>query len=280
MDQLITWHLEHIAQKVSPEVEAAWLHHRFAQIHPFQDGNGRVARSLATLVFLKAGWFPLVVLSDQQDENESRKGYITALEKADDGDLKPLVDLFAEAQKQAFLSSLSLSEEAIAEAASYRAVIDATIDRIQQKQTLNTEEAVLNVQVSADQLFNFALSHLDEIKREIETALRRVGQGTVQVDSAAARDARAAQYRYQIVETAKQLNYFANLSGYKSWLRLSIRLNDLQTEILLSFHPLGREPKGVMMCAACAYRRSSSGDHEPAAIQNLEPLSSSAFDFT
>ena len=38
---------------VAPEVEAAWLHHRFTQIHPFQDGNGRIARALATLIFVK-----------------------------------------------------------------------------------------------------------------------------------------------------------------------------------------------------------------------------------
>ena len=43
-----------------PEVEAAWLHHRFGQIHPFQDGNGRVARALATMIFLRAGFVPLV----------------------------------------------------------------------------------------------------------------------------------------------------------------------------------------------------------------------------
>ena len=42
-------------------MEAAWLHHRFVQIHPFQDGNGRIARALSTLIFVKAGWFPLVV---------------------------------------------------------------------------------------------------------------------------------------------------------------------------------------------------------------------------
>ena len=32
------------SRDVCPEVEAAWLHHRFTQIHPFEDGNGRVAR--------------------------------------------------------------------------------------------------------------------------------------------------------------------------------------------------------------------------------------------
>ena len=55
MEHLIAMHLAH-ADVVS-EVEAAWIHHRFTQIHPFQDGNGRVARCLATLVFLKPNVF-------------------------------------------------------------------------------------------------------------------------------------------------------------------------------------------------------------------------------
>lgn len=45
MDKLIELHHGH--ENLAPEVEAAWLHHRFVQIHPFQDGNGRVARALA-----------------------------------------------------------------------------------------------------------------------------------------------------------------------------------------------------------------------------------------
>ena len=44
MDQLMEMHHAHVGG--APEVEAAWLHHRFAQIHPFQDGNGRIARAL------------------------------------------------------------------------------------------------------------------------------------------------------------------------------------------------------------------------------------------
>lgn len=50
MERLLAYHASH--DNVSPEIESAWLHHRFAQIHPFQDGNGRVARALATMVFL------------------------------------------------------------------------------------------------------------------------------------------------------------------------------------------------------------------------------------
>jgi hypothetical protein len=66
MDRMIALHLEHEANGVCPEVEAAWLHHRFTQIHPFQDGNGRVARAIATLVFLRAHWLPLVITDEHR----------------------------------------------------------------------------------------------------------------------------------------------------------------------------------------------------------------------
>src|SRR2546425_4134046 len=102
MEALIHFYQEHSKATIAPEVEAAWLHHRFTQIHPFQDGNGRIARALASLVFLRSGWFPLVINRDIRDE------YISALETADMGDLAPLVNLFSRIQKKAFLKALSL----------------------------------------------------------------------------------------------------------------------------------------------------------------------------
>lgn len=93
IDRLLEWHREHEAMGVCPEVEAAWLHHRFAQIHPFEDGNGRVARALTAAVFLKRDLLVLAV----RDEPH-REAYFDALEAADGGDLKPLVDLFADIQ--------------------------------------------------------------------------------------------------------------------------------------------------------------------------------------
>ncbi len=79
MDRLVEMQLQHEAQELAPEVEAAWLHHRFTQIHPFQDGNGRVARCLASLVLIRAGWFPMVV------DRDLREPYLDALETADAG---------------------------------------------------------------------------------------------------------------------------------------------------------------------------------------------------
>ncbi len=100
MDRLIELHEEHIERNVLPHIQAAWLHHAFTQIHPFEDGNGRVARALASLVFIKAGFFPLVVNRDDREK------YIEALELADQGDLAPLVRMFARLQKRALTRAI------------------------------------------------------------------------------------------------------------------------------------------------------------------------------
>ena len=101
MDRLIAMHGAHRAAEVPAEVEAAWLHHRFTEIHPFQDGNGRIARALASLVFLRAGWFPLVIDRDIRGE------YIRSLERADDGELAARARLFADIEMRAAHRAMS-----------------------------------------------------------------------------------------------------------------------------------------------------------------------------
>src|SRR5262245_25818979 len=99
MERLLSLHQEHEKKGVPVEVAAAWLHHRFTQIHPYQDGNGRVARALASLLFIKAGWFPVVVT------REDRSRYIDSLEAADDGNLQSLVTFFVDIQKRALFQA-------------------------------------------------------------------------------------------------------------------------------------------------------------------------------
>ena len=95
MDRLIAMHKTHSAR--SPLAQAAWLHHRFVQIHPFEDGNGRIARCLASLVFIRAKWFPLVI------PLEERNDYLDTLQAADRGDLSPLICALAKWQKRFYL---------------------------------------------------------------------------------------------------------------------------------------------------------------------------------
>lgn len=102
MERLVEMHLGHADRNVPPEVEAAWLHHRFVQIHPFQDGNGRVGRALASLVLIRGGLFPLVV------PRAEKSAYLDLLRVADEGQLRPLVQLVARRQESAYRRAVDL----------------------------------------------------------------------------------------------------------------------------------------------------------------------------
>lgn len=62
-----------------PAVQAAYAHYALTAIHPFADGNGRVARALASVYLYRALSLPLVVLISERD------AYLDALSSADDG---------------------------------------------------------------------------------------------------------------------------------------------------------------------------------------------------
>ncbi len=133
MDELVRMHAAHESRAIPTEVEAAWLHHRFAQIHPFADGNGRVARAIASLVFIKAGWFPVIV------RREDRVRYIEALETADEGDLRPLVSLFVEGQRNVLIQATEIAYDVRPITSAHEAVVAAR-DQLLQKGRLPLRE--------------------------------------------------------------------------------------------------------------------------------------------
>jgi Fic family protein len=81
---------------------AAWMHHRFEAIRPFDGGNGRVGRLLVNLHFLKHDWPPVNIgLGD-------RLGYFEALEAGNGGDLSPLLDFLIEVMGGSLLQILDM----------------------------------------------------------------------------------------------------------------------------------------------------------------------------
>lgn len=68
---------------------ASRIHHMVAWIHPFVDGNGRMARLLLNLRLMRSGFPPIVLLK------KKRRAYYSALEKADDGDFYPITTFIA-----------------------------------------------------------------------------------------------------------------------------------------------------------------------------------------
>lgn len=67
-------------EAAQPVLQAAYAHYAYVCIHPFADGNGRVARALASVFLYRSPGVPLVIFADQ------KPAYIDALEAADDGE--------------------------------------------------------------------------------------------------------------------------------------------------------------------------------------------------
>ena len=90
LDRLLEMHDTHRDRDLPADLEAAWLHHRFVRIHPFQDGNGRMARLLMCYVFARNRECPPVI------SLERRRHYILSLEEADRGNLRPFIEFLAD----------------------------------------------------------------------------------------------------------------------------------------------------------------------------------------
>ena len=73
MQQLVQWYMNHEG-KMHPVQLAAEMHKRFVYIHPFIDGNGRVARLLMNLVLLRNEYNIAIIPAITRSE------YVAALE--------------------------------------------------------------------------------------------------------------------------------------------------------------------------------------------------------
>jgi len=91
--ELVDWYNQN-SDELRPIELAALLHHRFVYIHPFHDGNGRLARLLMNLTLIRKGYPFAVIL------NVDRKKYYTALGRADNKDPIPFVNFIAAAAER------------------------------------------------------------------------------------------------------------------------------------------------------------------------------------
>ncbi len=271
MDNLVKLHAEHMEKGVPADVEAAWLHHRFTQIHPFQDGNGRVARALATLVFLKAGCFPLVVLSDD------RLKYIEALEQADAGDLQHLISFFGELAQNAFVKAISVSGNVIKAQQERKAVFSSIKSTLLQKaQQKIRPEQVFDV---AEIFVNEAYSYIDNIREEL--VLETQGLHAEDRPEFILESSNGDTWHYfrgQIYRIGQLFDYYVNLEKYHRWIRLQIRMSNQKYNIVFSFHPVSKDFQGIM--AAVAFFEVVAIDEGAQLPMESQPLSSAPFIFT
>ena len=106
------------------DVLAAFLHWMVAHIHPFEDGNGRVARVLASVPTLAKHRVPVLVFADQ------KLTYLQALDAADHGNVQLMIDYTRARTEdtvawQRSIAALRRNAEVADVAAAIAAVIDA-----------------------------------------------------------------------------------------------------------------------------------------------------------
>jgi len=133
------------------------------------------------------------------------------------------------------------------------------------------------VKASTQGLFDFVKrARLETVRADLDAMLRELPVSIrAFVDQEGPEGERAKWFHHQVVETARDLGYFANKDDYHAWVRLVLE-NDSQGTILVSFHTLGREYAGVIAVSACFFRRvpEEGGSRETV---DLKPLSGELF---
>ncbi|MBF0153287.1 MAG: Fic family protein [Magnetococcales bacterium] len=266
MSHLVSWYQEWEKRKTPPEILSAFLHHRFTQIHPFQDGNGRVARALASLVFLKRGLFPVVI------RDSERKEYIQALEKADGGDIKPLCDLFARNQRESILAALGI-EQSVYQARHAEEILSSGLQLLKDYFSSETSrmDAVFDhaerLRLLAKERF---VSIVDQTDAELPI-MTPPGRQMYRARSASEgndNQEKRHYFRNEILQVAGKYKYRPDFSRNCSWASLTIRtINHFQ--FVVAFHGMGTVHKGIMAAASFTLFRVPRGEDQAGTVTGM-----------
>jgi Fic family protein len=122
-----------------PAIQSAFAHYCLTAVHPFPDGNGRVARALASVFLYRSIGIPLVVFSDQQ------VGYWNALAAADAGEPASFI---------AFIESRALDTMAMVTSRINEAMrpVDAEVAAIKNLLTSHGGHSYVEVQATGQRL--------------------------------------------------------------------------------------------------------------------------------
>lgn len=241
MERLVALFIELDSRKVvHPIVKAAWFHHAFVRIHPFSDGNGRVARALTLLVLERHHFAPLVV------DRFHREDYLLALDSANTGDLNSLVKLFVRLESSALAGELERPAERAAQgfAADVAHTLAEQLSALQKKQLTQRQQALktraLIVQARIEHWFGGKVSELKDIfnQKKVSGVFADVGHSSPQGE-------RNFWFRRSIIDSARRAGHFADFSFYTSWTSLRVRVEGIQLRYVASVHGAGKDA-GVM----------------------------------
>jgi len=251
MENLISIYHKAEEEGINPLIISTWFHHAFTTIHPFQDGNGRVARLLASLILIKHGLFPFTVLRE-----EAKERYIKALEKADNNDPQPLVSYFAEVQKRHIEKALNLKEVSSSSFEEVAEIFSGKLANWQQKKAKDREVLLSE---NRKKVFDFCEKHLNLVLNQLENRLN--GNAQLGIRSCAPDDEKQGYYYGQIIKYAKKHNYYFNRSFPKGWLTFRVELSENKKyQLGITVHHYGYDDSTLAIGAFLEYLDKEDSD--------------------
>ena len=103
MHDFIVWFHENEHSMTIPELVSE-IHYKLVMIHPFIDGNGRVARLLMNLILMKHGYPPAIILK------VDRQRYYRVLNEANIGQTEPYEDFIGRSIERSLILYLNSVE--------------------------------------------------------------------------------------------------------------------------------------------------------------------------
>jgi Fic family protein len=252
IERLLALHDEN-AGAVSPVILASWFHHQFTTIHPFQDGNGRMARLLASLVLIKNGLFPLTVGS------KDKPAYIDGLRAADEGDPVPAVEFFCETQRRSIEQVLNLQVDE--SGATLEELAREFADRVNGWKAAQARARDAQLVENRAALFEMTGQRIHAIRHSLH---RTVDQATVSIGLAAVGPDDATRnhgFTSQIAEYARTHEYFFNKSLPRGWLSLRFKLSEeVEYSLIVTLHHYGYGDSTMAIGGMLEFKDLSSGE--------------------
>ncbi len=118
-----------VKTEIDPVLKAGLAHLWFVTIHPFDDGNGRIARAIADMALARSGNSPQRFYSMSAQIRQERGAYYEILEKAQHGtlDITPWMDWFLGCLGRAIDGARTTLAAVLAKARLWESIADVPI---------------------------------------------------------------------------------------------------------------------------------------------------------
>lgn len=135
MDEFLAWINASPAATTDPVLKAAVAHLWFVAIHPFDDGNGRLARTITDMLLARADGLPLRFYSMSAEILRGKKAYYDILQRTTTGatDITAWMEWFLQTMRDALLRAEATAERVVRKSAFWQRHRGTTMNSRQTK---------------------------------------------------------------------------------------------------------------------------------------------------